>query len=290
MSTGYLFLAVMAFAWGINWPVMKMLMTEWPPFSARLLAGALAITLLLVIAAAQRQPLLPRRDQIGRLVVSGILNVSAWSLVAPLSLFWLNASEAAIIAYTMRVWATLLAWPVLGERPTWRGLAGLALGLGGVVLLLAGPLVSIPATEVVAKLLGAFFILMTAVMFATGAVVTKRWPVGMPQLPLIAWQIVVGLTPVVPVALLFERIDWSRITALGWGCLVYLGIIAQVVAYLVWFQALKRLPAGAAATGSLMVPVIGVTGAGLLLHEPLGVRQCASLGLTLTGVVPSARR
>ena len=67
-----------------------------------------------------------------------MLNVSAWSVVAPLSLFWLDAAEAAIIAYTMPVWATVLAWPVLGERPGWRRLAGLALGLAGVTLLMAG--------------------------------------------------------------------------------------------------------------------------------------------------------
>ena len=35
-----------------------------------------------------------------------------------LALLWLPASEAALIAYTMPVWASLIAWPVLGERPT----------------------------------------------------------------------------------------------------------------------------------------------------------------------------
>lgn len=289
LNAGYLFLLIMAFAWGLNWPVMKALMLEWPPFTARLLAGALAIVLLLLIAAGQRQPLLPRREQVPRLVAAGFLNVTAWSLFAPLSLFWLNASEAAIIAYTMPVWTTVFAWPVLGERPTWPRLTGLVLGLSGVILLLAGPLASVPVAEVTARLPGALFILMTALMFAGGAVFTKRYPIAMAPLPLVAWQIVVGLLPVIPVALSFETVDWSRITVLGWSCVVYLGVIAQVVAYLVWFQALKRLPAGTAAIGSLMVPIIGVVSAGWLLGEPLGLRQLASLGLTLGGVVLAAR-
>ncbi len=289
MNPGYLCLVVMAFCWGLNWPVMKLLMTEWPPFSMRLLAGVLAVSLLLGIAALQGQRLLPRRAQLPRLVVAGLLNVSAWSLVAPLSLYWLDASEAAIIAYTMPVWATMLAWPLLGEKPTWPRLAGLGLGLCGVTLLMAGPLLSVPAAQVWAKLPGAGFILLTALMFACGAIFTKRYPVGMPQLPLVAWQIVIGLAPVLPVALLFETVRWEGITGVGWFCLVYLGVVAQVVAYLVWFQALKRLPASTATIGSLLVPVIGVVSSGLWLGEPLGPRQFAALGLTLAGVVLAGR-
>ncbi len=289
LNAGYGYLLVTALAWGLNWPVMKLLMREWPPFSFRILAGAGAILLLLGIARWQGDALLPRRDQWGRLAVAGFLNVSAWSVVAPLSLFWLDASEAAIIAYTMPVWATILAWPFLGERPTWPRIAGLVLGLCGVTLLMGGQLLSVPAAEVWAKLPGAGFIMLTALMFASGTVFTKRFPVAMPALPLVAWQLVFGLSPVVVIGLGFETVNWAGITALGWGCLVYVGGVAQVLAYLAWFRALKRLPASTAAIGSLLVPVIGVVSSGLWLGEPLGARHFASLALTLGGVMLAAQ-
>lgn len=289
MNPGYAWLGVMAFAWGLNWPVMKLLMREWPPYSLRVGAAALAIALLLGIARWRGEALLPPRGQWRRVVISGFLNVSAWSLVAPLSLFWLDAAEAAIIAYTMPVWANLLAWLFLGERMRWPRLAGLLLGLGGVTLLLGGQLLTLPAEAVVAKLPGAGFIGLTALMFASGAVFTKRHPVQMPALPLIGWQIAVGISPVVVVALLFETVDWGRITGEGWFCLVYTGAVAQVLAYLAWFSALKRLPAGVAAIGSLMVPVIGVVSSGLLLGEALGPRHFLALGMTLGGVLVAGR-
>jgi drug/metabolite transporter (DMT)-like permease len=287
VNPGFGFLFVTAFAWGLNWPVMKLLMLEWPVYSFRILAGGGAVALLFAIARWQGHALLPPRGQWGRVAAGGLLNVSAWSLVAPLALFWIDASEAAIIAYTMPVWATVLAWPVLGERPTVPRLAGLALGLSGVVLLMAG---QVSAAALWEKLPGVGFILLTALMFASGTVVTKRWPVAMPALPLVAWQLVLGLAPVVVIGLLFERVEWSRITWLGWGCLVYVGGIAQVLAYLAWFAALKRLPAGVAATGSLLVPVIGVLSSGLVLGEPLGARHALALALTLGGVVLAGRR
>jgi drug/metabolite transporter (DMT)-like permease len=289
LNAGYGYLLVTACAWGCNWPVMKLLMREWPPFSFRILAGGGAILLLLAIAWRQGDALMPPPGQWRRLVVAAVLNMVSWSVVAPLSLFWLDASEAAIIAYTMPVWATMLAWPLLGERPTWQRVAGLALGLGGVVLLMAGPLATLPAAQVLAKLPGAGFMLLTALMFAGGTVFTKRYPVAMPPLPMLAWQLVFGLVPVAVIGLGFERVDWAGITALGWGCLVYVGLVAQVLAYLSWFRALKRLPASTAAIGSLLVPVLGVLSSGLVLGEALGARQLVSLALTLAGVVLAAR-
>ena len=51
-------------------------------------------------------------------MLAALLNVTGWMVLMGLALLWLPASEAALIAYTMPVWASLLAWPVLGERPT----------------------------------------------------------------------------------------------------------------------------------------------------------------------------
>jgi probable blue pigment (indigoidine) exporter len=97
------------------------------------------------------------------------------------------------------------------------------------------------------------------------------------------------MLPVAVVALAFERVDWGRITWLGWSCLVYVAVIAQCLAYLAWFRALKRLPASTAAIGSLLVPVIGVLGSAAALGEPLGLRQGAALALTLGGVALASR-
>ncbi|TDH64067.1 DMT family transporter [Dankookia rubra] len=267
---------------------MKLLMRDWPPYAFRIFAALGAVSLLVAVAAWQRDRLWPGRGQWGRLVVASVLNVSAWSVVAPLSLFWLDAAEAAIIAYTMPVWATVLAWPVLGERPGWQRFAGLGMGLAGVTLLMAGAL-SGGGAALAAKLPGVAAILCTALMFAGGAVFTKRWPVTMPPVPLVAWQIAIGTLPVWVIALRFETLDFSRVTWVGWGCLVYVAVVAQCAAYLAWFRALRLLPAGVAAMGSLLVPVIGVFSSAALLGEPLGLRHLAALVLTLGGVVLAAR-
>lgn len=290
------FLVVAAFAWGLNWPVLKYLMADWPPFTFRVLGAVGAVALLLLVAWRQRDALLPPAGQWRRLSVAAVLNVSSWGGMAPLALYWLDAAEAAIIAYTMPVWAMLLAWPVLGERPTRLSLLGLASGLAGMALLMAGPVLealagSGGAAWLEGRLPGLAAILVTAVMFAGGAVFTKRCPIAMAPVPLVAWQIVLGMLPVAAMAWVLEpRIALAEVTWLGWGCILYVGVVAQAVAYLAWFRALRRLPASTATIGSLLAPVVGVLGSGLMLAEPLGWRHAAALVLVLAGMLLAARR
>lgn len=294
MIGGIGFLMVAAFAWGLNWPVLKFLMADWPPFTFRVLGAVGAVALLLLVAWRQRDPLLPPRGCWGRLAVAGVLNVTSWGGMAPLALMWLDAAEAAILAYTMPVWAMLMAWPVLGERPSAPRLLGLACGLSGIALLMAEPFMAAMATGgapwTATKLPGLVVILLTALMFAAGAVFTKRYPIEMAPMPLAAWQIILGMIPVAGMAWALEpRIALSDITPLGWGCIVYVGLIAQALAYLAWFRALRRLPASTATIGSLLAPVIGVLGSGIILGERLGWRHAAALLLVLAGIVLASR-
>ena len=67
-----------------------------------------------------------------RLMTAAILNVTGWMVLMGLALLWLPASEATLIAYTMPVWASLLAWPVLGERPTLLRAIALVMAFAGV--------------------------------------------------------------------------------------------------------------------------------------------------------------
>ncbi|WP_207791978.1 DMT family transporter [Siccirubricoccus phaeus] len=286
---GYALVLASALAWGGNWPIMKLLMLDWPAFAFRVLCAACSVVVLGCVALAQGQALLPRPGQWGRLSISALLNVTSWGALAPIAIFWLDASEAAIIAYTMPVWATMLAWPFLGERPGWQRFAGLGMGLAGVTLLMAGQLAVGPPEALLDKLPGVAAILGTALLFAGGVVFTKRYPVAMAPVPLVAWQLIIGMAPVLAISLGFERLSLSGVTARGWLCLAYGSLAGQVLAYLAWFRAIRLLPAGNAALGALLVPVVGVLGSGLILGEPLGVRHAVALVLTLGGVALASR-
>jgi probable blue pigment (indigoidine) exporter len=285
---GLLLVALTATGWGLSWPAMKFGLSEWPPFTFRVVANGGGAALMLGLALARGEPIRPHgAPQWRRLALAGVLNITSFAGLGTLALLWLNASEAAILAYTMPIWAAMLAWPLLGERPTVLRLAGLAVGLTGVAILLV-PEVAAAAGTGAGKLPGYVCILGTAVMFAFGAVLSKRMSSGLPPLASVGWQIALGTVPMAFGAL-FEPWVGLRISIGGWMVTLYIAAVGLGVCYLAWFRALRLLPATTAATATLLVPVIGVLSAGLLLGEPLGWRQFTSLGMTLAGIVLASR-
>jgi drug/metabolite transporter (DMT)-like permease len=284
-TAGLFLLFLTTLGWGFNWPLMKLLLVEMPPLAARSYAAFLGAALLAAIALARGESLAVPRPLWGRLALFSALNVTGWMGFTTIALLWLSAAEGAILAYTMPVWAALLAWLLLGERLAAARLTALALGLGGIALLFAGAPLVLGADQ----LLGAAMVLAAALLFALGAVLAKRLPLPIPALAAVTWQLVLGCAPLLLISLAVEEVRFAALTATGWVGFVWMAFFALAMAYLCWFGALRRLPAGTATLGTLLVPVIGTFGAALLVGEPLGWRQLAALGCIVAGVALAVR-
>jgi drug/metabolite transporter (DMT)-like permease len=284
-AAGLSFLLMTSVGWGLNWPVMKHILTQWPPLSARGLTGIVGCLALALYALSRRQSLRVPSHVWPRLLMSSFLNVTIWMAVMGLALVWLPASECAVIAYTMPVWTALLAWPVLGERPNVMRVVALAMAFAGIVTLLGGNSFS----SSMEKLPGIALALLGAFGFALGTVLAKKYPIALPGVTSAAWQIGIGCLPVAIIGLLIEHPDINALTASGWWSLAYMTFVQFCIAYVAWFAALERLPASVAAIGTMLVPVIGVVVSAVALNEPLGVPQIAALTFTLAGVVLAAR-
>jgi drug/metabolite transporter (DMT)-like permease len=282
---GLMFLAITSVGWGVNWPVTKYLLGELPPLTLRGTTGVIGAALLAALAIARGQSLKVSAEIWPRLVLAAQLNVTAWMALMGLALLWLPASEAALIAYTMPVWASLLAWPILGERPTLLRTIALVMAFAGLAAIMGGN--GLRASE--AKLPGIIMALAGAIGFAIGTVLAKKLPIRLPPITAAAWQIGLGCLPVAITGLLIERTHLDAVTPVGWWLVFYATVIQFCVAYVSWFAALARLPASVAAIGTMAVPVIGVVASSVALHEPLGPGQIAALVFTLAGVALATR-
>ncbi len=282
---GLMFLAITSVGWGFNWPVTKYLLSELPPLTMRGGAGVIGALLLAAMALLSGQSLHVPRAQWPRLVLAAMLNVALWMALMGLALLWLPASEAALIAYTMPIWASMLAWPVLGERPNLLRVISLVMAFAGLASIMGGN----GFAASVAKWPGIVMALGGAVGFAVGTVMAKKLPLNLPPLSAAAWQIGIGCLPVAIVGLLVENADITKLSSLGWILMFYSTVIQFCVAYVAWFAALARLPASVAAIGTMAVPVIGVAASAVALGEPLGLGQIAALVFTLAGVVLATR-
>lgn len=283
-TVGLVCLVVTSAGWGLNWPVMKLLLREWPPLFARGVAGVMAaVVLALVALRIGERPAVPRA-LFGRLALASFVNVFAWMGFTTLSLRWLTAGQGALLVYTMPIWATLLAWPVLGRPPRGRDLAGLALCLAAIGALFTGSGVTLGAE----RLPGVVFALAAAVLFALGTIVLR--PLALPPFAAVAWQLALGCVPMVTLGILFEHPRLDALTPTGWMLMAYMSAVPMGVCYLTWFAALRRLPAETASVATLLTPVIGVSASAIALGEPFGAKEVAALLLTIGGLALVLRK
>ena len=210
---GLLLLAITSVGWGLNWPVMKFLLTEMPPLTARGFTGLVGGALLAMLALARGESLRVPRGQWGHLAVLSLLNVTGWMALMGLALLWLPGGEAAVIAYTMPVWASVLAWLILGERLSVQRIVAMLMAFAGIAALMGGDGIagSQPkAPGIALALLGAFG-------FALGTVLAKRYVITLPLIASSAWQIGLGCIPVALLGLIFETPHFATLAATAAG-------------------------------------------------------------------------
>jgi drug/metabolite transporter (DMT)-like permease len=282
---GFLCLAVTATGWAMNWPILKLLLRDWPPLFSRGIAGTAAGLILAAISVWRGESLRVPRHVVPRLLFASFTNVFAWMGCATVALKTLTIGEGALVVYTMPIWATLFAWPILGTRPTLRDAIALLLGLAGLAVLLGQYGFALSSD----KITGIMLALGSATLFALGGVLS-RTPLPIPPMSLVAWQVGLGCFPMIILGLMFEQPDVGVLTTVGWWSLIYMTLGPMGICYLTWFATLRRLPPATAAMGTLIVPVMGVIGAAAMLGEPLGLRELIAMTFTLGGVTLALRK
>ena len=184
-------LASLTLAWGFNWTAMKTALSEVPPWTFRSLCLGLGSAVLFLALRAGGQRLVLPTGQWGRLCLLALLNITCWNMLVAFGVGMIPSGRAAILAYTMPVWAVPLSVWLLGERITGRKLFGLALGIGGLALLLGEAMVNLGAAP-----LGSLLVLGASLSWALGTVLQKRFPVRMPVGPYTAWIMLLGGVPI----------------------------------------------------------------------------------------------
>ncbi|MGY4259611.1 putative blue pigment (indigoidine) exporter [Bradyrhizobium sp. USDA 4516] len=282
---GVAFLVVASIGWGLNFPIMKFLLTEWPPLSSRGLCGVVGAVALGLVALVRGQTLRVPDGMWLRLALVSTLSIGGWVASMGLALIWLRASEAAVLGISIPVWVALVAWPVLGERVSLPRALALAVALAGIAVLIGGG--GIDAS--LGKLPGILFALAGAVCVGLGTVLTKSFKLAMPPLSLAAWQLAIGCVPIAIIGIMIEQPQLATLSQFGWASMIYMTLIQFCLCYVCWFAALERLPAATASIGTLLVPVVGVLAAAAMLREPLSTSDIAALVVTFAAVAVALR-
>jgi len=275
--SGLLLLTALSFFWGLGWPAMKIVLNEVHPWTFRticLMAGGTGLLALGRFGGASLK--IPRED-IWPLLVTAWVNITGWHILSAHGIERMQAGRAAIIAYTMPMWAIILSRLLLKEHISRMRLGALVFGFAGLLLLLWPDIRAVQAAPA-----GAAFMLAAAFCWAAGTVMVKVFRWHMPATLVMGWQLLIGGIPVVFGASLLEPFSaiWgvSRSALLT---LVFLVFFPIIFCHWAFFRVVQIFPANVAALSTLCIPVIGVFSSALLLGEPLRIYEVAALGLVV---------
>ncbi len=212
---GIALLAVTTVGWGLNWPAIKFILSDWPPLFARGIAGMIGAAVLTMIAVARKETLKIPRDAFPRLLAAAFTNVFAWMGFTTVAMKYLSVAECALLVYTMPIWVTLLSWPLLGVRLNLRTTLALILGCAGILTLFGTQHIDFSAS----KIAGIVLSLLAAILFALGSILNRR---ALPLQPyaLVSWQVGLACVPMAIMGLVFERPALAAITPAGWTALL----------------------------------------------------------------------
>jgi drug/metabolite transporter (DMT)-like permease len=286
---GRLMLVGLCLLWGVTWPLMKIALSDIPPLSMRTLTAGLGALTLLVICLIARRPLhLPARMWLPVFVTS-LLSIGAFSLLSAYAQMTAATSRVTILIYTMPIWAVLMAWLMLGERPTSRQWVAVILCIVGLAILIYPlALQGVP--------LGLLLALASGVSWAAGTVYVKWKRLALDPLVFAFWQVVMAFVVIAASLFLVDgRLNLDNAHTGSLLATVFAGIVGSGIAYALWFAIVRRLSAATASLGALGNPAVGIVATVLIIGERPTITDIVGFALILGASVcvllaPSANR
>lgn len=259
-----LLLGLLILSWGVNWPVMKLGVREFPPLTFRTLSMLGGLVVIGLAARVQGASLQVPAGAAMTVVRLAIPNMLVWHSLIIIGVKLLSSGRAAILGYTMPAWAVLSGLVFFGDRISGRALVGILLAMGGAALLLSSEFARISGQP-----LGTLFALLAAAGWGFGTVLMKRTRLDMPTISLTFWMLALTTIVMSVLALLFERSQWRWPNAVEWASIIYNAAIIFGFAHVVWFRLARLLPPVMSSLSVMLIPVIGTfSGAWMLSETP----------------------
>jgi drug/metabolite transporter (DMT)-like permease len=271
----------LAFAvmWASAFTTTRMIVTEAPPLlalAARFaLSGVMGVGIALAMGESWRGL---TRGQWRAVVVLGLCQNALYLGMNWIAMQWIEAGLASIIAATMPLMVAFLGWIFMGERLRPLGIAGLALGLVGVAIIMGARLQGGSDPRGVALCFAAALALAVATLTVRGA------SSGGNVMMVVGLQMLVGAATLGLIAPIFE--DWQvTVTPKLVSAFLYTVIVPGLAATWVWFLLVGRIGAIRAATFHFLTPFFGVAVAALLLGEKIGAGDVIGVAIIMAGIL-----
>jgi drug/metabolite transporter (DMT)-like permease len=239
----------------------------------------IAALALLALAAALGARLPRARAAWGAFLVQSLLqNILPFGLIVTAQQ-WIDSGLAAILIGTSPLMSAVLSRLLGHEALGPARIAGLAVGLAGLVVLIGPSALAGLGRGTQGQLL----VLLAAFVYAWAAIYGRRFGTS-PPLVTATGQLVCAALVALPLALALDR-PWTQApSAEAWGALAAVALIATAAAFVVYFRILASAGATNTMLVTLLVPVGAVLLGALLLEEAITWRRLGGMALIAGGL------
>ena len=272
-------LVALTLVWGINWPIMKLGVTGYPPLTFRTLCMWLGLPVLGAVLLALKVPFRIERRHWPELLKLAVFNMFFWHALAIVAIQSLSSGRAAILGYTMPVFSAVIGAVWFGDRLSARAWSGVAAAALGVALLLWHEM-----SQLAGKPVGVLMMLTAAATWAVGTRMLRRTTLPVPTLAISFWMTALTTAVMTLLATVFERGQWRMPSPQGWGAIVFNAIGVFAFAQAAWFYLARSLPPVASTLSVMFIPVLGVFSGALWLGEVLHWQDWAAVALMVLAI------
>lgn len=273
-----------ALLWAVNVSVIKIGLRALSPhgFNAIRL-GLASLAYLAVLAASPGKFSLARKGDGWKAAGLGLLGITGYQIVFIQGLARMNASTASVVMGTSPIFIALLATAIGKERISPAGWLGIGFSFAGFLLVVSGENGgSVFTGEAMG---GAVLILLANAFWAAYTVFSKPVLARNSSFRLAAVGTIAGTFVYLPFAARdLAAVEWSHIPWQGWGAILYAGLVAIFLCFVLWYQSVQAV--GSVKTGaySNLTPILAIFFAGVVLGERLTAIQAVGAAITLAGV------
>lgn len=270
--------------WGVSFVATKAVLQEASPVTIIFSRFTLGVITLIFILRIRGEPLLPPRDTWPALTFMGFVGIFVHQILQIHGLTLTTAIRTGWLIGLIPIWSALLSALVLGERFGLQKVIGLVIGTVGAALIvtrgeLSWSVLTLPTTR------GDLLILASTVNWAVYTVLGHSTLKRLGSVRTTTAVMFLGWLMLLPlfVAGAGWR-DYSALSGVGTGSILFLGVGCSGLGYLFWYTALERIEASKVAAFLYLEPFITFIAAVTLLHEPVIVTIILGGLLVLAGV------
>lgn len=267
-----------ALIWSSAYTSAKIIVQDAPPMTILSLRFLISGALVLAIAYVRGQRFRPREIPWRAVIIFGLCQNTIYLGLMFVALQYLEAGLVSIIASALPLVVALIAFGVFRERVAPFGLLGLALGFGGVIMIMAQRLTQ------GADIFSMAICVLAVVALAVAALVVRGASMGGGLLVVVGLQMLVGSVTLAIPAALFEQwvINWSLTMIAAFS---YTILVPGVLATIIWFNLVNRIGATKAATFHFLNPFFGVAAGWAILGEPLGLPDIIGVAVIMIAIL-----